>query len=106
MLSINFLGSLGFDCRFDPSLSDRFHECPMIALGLVGVLHRKLANRVMKGLARTHVSGDHSGVTGPRVCSRERHSAYFRGRPQQIVVPILDNRGELHIAEVPMPALP
>ena len=43
--------NLGFDNCFDPFLTDRSDEGPVIALILVGILDRELADRVVKGSA-------------------------------------------------------
>jgi hypothetical protein len=47
------IADLGFNDRLDPFLSDRLDERPVIALVLVGILDRELANRVIKGSTRT-----------------------------------------------------
>ena len=39
---------LGFNNRLDPFFSDRLDERRVIALILVGILNRELANRVIK----------------------------------------------------------
>src|SRR5215472_17092449 len=70
-LAVEFAGvgatsGLGFNDRFDASLSDRFHERLVITLGLIGIIDRKVAYRLVKNDGRAHVARDHGGVA--RAC--------------------------------------
>ena len=44
-------GGLGFNDRLDASRSDRLHERLVITLGLIGIVARKVADRLVKGAA-------------------------------------------------------
>ncbi len=74
-LAVEFAGmgatsGLGFNDRFDASLSNRFDERLVIALGLIGIVAGKVADRLVKNAARTHVARNHGGVARARVGSR------------------------------------
>jgi len=44
----HLIADLGFNDRLDPFLSDRLDERPVIALVLIGIIDRELADRVIK----------------------------------------------------------
>jgi hypothetical protein len=46
--SVGTTSGLGFNDRFDASLSDRFHERLVITLGLIGVIAGKVADRLVQ----------------------------------------------------------
>ena len=57
-------GKLGLHVDLDPSLPNRLDEVSVVMLVLIGILHRELANCVVKGGIRTHVTGDPRGISG------------------------------------------
>ena len=59
-------------------LSDRFHERLVITLGLIGIVDCKVAYRVVKNVARSHVARDHGGVARACMCAGQRPPARFR----------------------------
>src|SRR4030095_7331947 len=104
-LAVEFAGvgatsGLGFNDRFDASLSDRFHERFVITLGLISIVDGKVADRLVKNAARTHVARNHGGVARARVGSRPRPPARSRVSSQGVIVHGVNFRRNLHVAKL------
>lgn len=63
--------ALGLRDHLDWSFPDRFDERPVVALILVGIFDCELANSVIKGRIRAHMSCNTCGVSLPCVRPRQ-----------------------------------
>src|SRR5512136_1709363 len=88
------------DDRLDPGLADRAHEGPVVGAVLIRVLDREFADRVVEGLPRTHVAGDHRGASDAGMRARQRVGTHARVLPQCRALPVFDDGGHLHIAQL------
>ena len=87
-----------FDLGRDPTFSDRLDKRPIIATVLGTVFGRELADRIVEGLTRTHVAGDHRSIAGAGMCAGQGVCTHPRVLSQNPSIPVLDDRGHLHVA--------
>ena len=86
--------------RLDSSISDRLGERLVIADGLIRIIHREFADRVVEGPAGAHVAGDNGGIARSRMRLRQRPCARSRLHPQHVEVPPFDEGRHFHIAKL------